>query len=323
MLVQRSASLSSCSAGASYAITPNFTLTAFDIAGAAPGSPGTTVLSLEGLVTAVTEGADGFEVQRPAFMSEPATSLKVSTETGTSLQGVDGLKSLAVGMFVDLDGQLQADGSVRATRVSVADPAAVDVRRGIVVSVYRQGTPILYLKPIEGQGKDGLVDEEPYDFSNTTFRISGQLSNVQQLPFGATFTSANILPGQNVYVSSPAFVTCCGQEYYAPSTTITLMPQTIDGTVIGSTVSGDFTIYTVELADYDLFVSLASQPAQPTLLAQPNLVQVYVDKGTRMLSTDPVAVGNTLRFYGLVFDDQGVLRMDCAQINDGVTLAAD
>jgi hypothetical protein len=32
------------------------------------------------------------------------------------------------------------------------------------------------------------------------------------------------------------------------------------------------------------------------------------------------AAGSTLRFYGLVFNDQGVLRMDCAQINDGVPL---
>jgi hypothetical protein len=40
-----------------------------------------------------------------------------------------------------------------------------------------------------------------------------------------------------------------------------------------------------------------------------------------MLNGDPVAVGSTFRFYGLVFNDQGVLRMDCAQINDDVPLS--
>jgi hypothetical protein len=37
-----------------------------------------------------------------------------------------------------------------------------------------------------------------------------------------------------------------------------------------------------------------------------------------MLNTSPVAVGGVARFYGLVFNDNGTLRMDCAQINDGV-----
>jgi hypothetical protein len=320
MLVQQSATLSSCSGGASYAITPAFTLTSFDIANAPPGSASNTVLSLEGVVTAVSGSSGSFEVQRPAYMSEPATSLKVSIDNGTALQGIDGLASLAIGMFVNLDGAIQADGSVHATRVAVADPVAVDVRTGPILSVFNQAIPILDIKPIEGQGKDGLVDIEAYDFSNTTFHISSQLSNVQQLPFAATFNAANMVAGQNVYLSSPAFVTCCGLQYYAPATTITLMPQMIDGAVLGSSISGNFTIYAVELSNYDLFVSLAAQPAQATLLTQPDQVQVYVDGSTRMLNSDPVAVGSTLRFYGLVFNDQGVLRMDCAQINDGVPL---
>jgi uncharacterized protein DUF5666 len=321
MLIQQSITLSSCSGGASYAIRPTFTLSSFDIANAPPGSASTTALSLEGAVTAVNGTSGSFAVQRPATLSEPATSLTVSIDAGTALQGIDGLTSLGVGMFVDLDGAIQADGSVHATRVAVADPAAVDVRRGPILSVFNQATPIVEIRPIEGQGKDGLVDVESYDFSSTTFHISDQLSNVQQLPFAATFNAANMVPGQNVYLSSPAFVTCCGAEYYAPATTITLMPQTIDGTVLGSSVSGNFTVYAVQLSNYDLFTSLAVQAAQSTLLTQPNQVQVYVDSSTQMLNSDPVAIGGTLRFYGLVFNDQGVLRMDCARINDGVPLS--
>jgi hypothetical protein len=320
MLVHQSATLSSCSSEASYSIRPTFTLTSFDIANVPPGSESNTVLSLEGEVAAVSAASGSFQMQRPAHMSKPATSLKVSIDDGTALQGIDGLASLAAGMFVDLDGAIQTDGSVHATRVAVVNPVAVDVRRGPILTVFNQAIHIVDIKPIEGQVKDGLVDTESYDFSSTTFHISGQLSNVQQLPFAATFNAANMVPGQNIYLSSPEFVTCCGQQYYAPATTITLMPQTIDGTVLGSSISGNFTIYAVELSNYDLFASLAAQPAQATLLSQPNQVQVYVDSSTRMLNSDPVAVGSTLRFYGLVFNDQGVLRMDCAQINDGVPL---
>jgi hypothetical protein len=320
MLVQRSATFSSCSGGATYAITPSFTLSSFDIAAVSTGSASNTALSLEGAVTSVSGTSGSFEILRPVYMSEPATSLKVSIDDSTGFQGLDGLPSLAVGTFVELDGAIQADGSVHATRVAVADPTAVDVRRGPILSVIRQATPIVDIKPIEGLGKDGLVDVEPYDFSNTTFRISGQLSNVQQLPFTATFNAANMVPGQYVYLSSPAFVTCCGGEYYAPATTMTLMPQTIDGIVLAVGTSGNFTVYSVELSGSDLFPTLATQPAQATLLTQPNEVKVYVDSGTRMFNSDPVGLGSTLRFYGLVFNDQGVLRMDCAQINDGVPL---
>jgi hypothetical protein len=45
---------------------------------------------------------------------------------------------------------------------------------------------------------------------------------------------------------------------------------------------------------------------------------VYADSNTQQLNTNPVAVGSVVRFYGLVFNDNGTLRMDCAQINDGV-----
>jgi len=321
MLVQQSAILSSCSGAASYAIKPSFTLTSFDIANAAPGSASTTALSLEGAVTAVSDTSGNFEVQRPAYLYQSATSLKVTIDDGTALQGVDGLASLTAGMFVDFDGAIQADGSVHATRVAVADPAAVDVRRGPVISVFRQATPIVVILPIEGQGKDGVVNTETYDFSSTTFHISGQLPNVPQLPFAATFNAATMVPGQSVYLSSPAFVTCCGQDYYAPATTMTLMPQTIDATVVGSSLNGNFTIYAVELPSDALFATLAVQPAQATLLTRPDQVQVYVDSSTRMLNSNPVALGSTFRFYGLVFNDQGVLRMDCAAINDGVALS--
>jgi hypothetical protein len=44
-----------------------------------------------------------------------------------------------------------------------------------------------------------------------------------------------------------------------------------------------------------------------------------VDTNTQLLNSDPVAVGSLLRFNGLVFNDNGTLRMDCAQISDGVT----
>jgi hypothetical protein len=97
-----------------------------------------------------------------------------------------------------------------------------------------------------------------------------------------------------------------------------LVPQTINGTVSAVSTNGGFTVYTVTLAPYDLLPVLAAQAGLPTQLTNPNTVLVYADSNTQMLNANSVSVGGVFRFYGLVFNDSGTLRMDCAQINDGV-----
>lgn len=95
--------------------------------------------------------------------------------------------------------------------------------------------------------------------------------------------------------------------------------QTATRTTVSAIASqGSFTTCTVTLAPYDLFPALAMQPGQTTLLTDPDTVVVYVDSNTQMLNTNPIAAGGVVRFYGLVFNDNGTLRMDCAQVNDGV-----
>jgi len=63
---------------------------------------------------------------------------------------------------------------------------------------------------------------------------------------------------------------------------------------------------------------LAVQPGQTTFLTNPGEVDVYGDNNTQQLSSQPLAPGSTLRSHRLVFNDKGTLRMDCAQVNDGV-----
>jgi hypothetical protein len=53
-------------------------------------------------------------------------------------------------------------------------------------------------------------------------------------------------------------------------------------------------------------------------VTNPGSIVVYVDSNTQQLNSTPLAAGSVLRFNGLVFNDNGILRMDCAQINDGV-----
>jgi hypothetical protein len=64
------------------------------------------------------------------------------------------------------------------------------------------------------------------------------------------------------------------------------------------------------------------QQGQASLLSNPSEVQVYVDTSTQLLNSQPLSSGGTFRFYGLVFNDNGTLRMDCAQVNDGVPVTS-
>jgi len=57
------------------------------------------------------------------------------------------------------------------------------------------------------------------------------------------------------------------------------------------------------------------------LLTHADLVEIYTDSSTAMLNTEPLTNGSTGRFYGLIFNDNGSLKMDCAQVRDGVDVA--
>jgi hypothetical protein len=45
---------------------------------------------------------------------------------------------------------------------------------------------------------------------------------------------------------------------------------------------------------------------------------VYADNNTQPLTSALVGVGSLARFRGLIFNNNGTLRMDCGQILDGV-----
>jgi hypothetical protein len=69
-----------------------------------------------------------------------------------------------------------------------------------------------------------------------------------------------------------------------------------------------------------LIPTLAVQPGQITVLTDPSNVVVYANGNTQLLNTKPLAVGSVVRFNGMLFNDNGTLRMDCGQVNDGVAV---
>lgn len=305
-----------------FSMTPTFNLTPFTLSPSPTNSGNGKVSGLVATVASVGTTPSNLTLTI-AGGGLGTRSLSASTDSATVFQGVSGAAALSPGMFVNVDGAIQSDASLLVTRIAVEDSSAINDSSGPVMFVdnvvpalelYGR-TELGSLQTINGQS--GIYFDTPYfDASNAAFNISGQLSNLQNLPFVPSFNASNVVAGQNVDVTSADFILIGGIG--TPAYTITLVPQTIDGQIVGSQQSGSFVDYTVSLASYDLFPALAVQQGQTTLLTNPTQVEVYVDSNTQQLNTTPLGVGSTFRFYGLVFNDNGTLRMDCAEINDGV-----
>jgi hypothetical protein len=301
------------SVAGSASITPTFNLTPITIAAQPTNGADGKATGLHGSIDTIATNGASFSVT-----SADGPSWQVTTNASTLFQGISGASQLATGLPVDMDVAIQADSSLLATRVAVYDTntANLSVMSGPLLQVSPSITALLPLMDQNQGPLFGGLPEGPFNFSfsSAAFQTSGQFANIQSLPFSASFTASNMVGGQAVLWTTHATTVSA----YIPATTVTLIPQTIDGTVGAVSTSGSFTIYSVRLAAYDLFPNLAAAPGQPPLLTDPNTVIVYVDTNTQLLNSEPVAVGSLLRFNGLVFNDNGTLRMDCGQISDGV-----
>ena len=301
-------------------ITPSFTLTAMAstaqmMSSAPPGETG-----LVGVISALASDGGGFNV---AGADGPAWSVKANGST--VFQGVAGLSGLSVGQPVNFDASPQSDGSLLASRVEVTDAnvSELTVWRGPMIFISSTEQRTLFVTERLGALFSGVEGEGgPWSLgfgADAIYQTSAQFSNLSSLPFSAIFGSNNIVAGQNVYLSTHASAFPNSPGLVAV-TTVTLLPQTINGTVTAVGSAGSFSTYTVALANYNLFSALATQEGQTTILTNPGSVVVYVDTSTQTLNAAPLAIGNLLRFYGLVFNDNGTLRMDCAEVLDGVAL---
>ena len=296
--------------GDSFAITPVFNLTSVPVSSHPINDQNGQESGLDGTVATVNAQGNSF-----SFQTGDHVTLSLQTDGNTVYQGIRSFSSLAAGMFVTLDAAIQSDGSLLATRIEVADITAVDVLMGKMLDVGPSpsvaGATIIDVFGAQQQGPDFTSFPAFYQryqlATNTTFRTAGQFSNVASLPFPASFAAASLIAGQNVYVSSPAISFQSIPTTIA--TTVTLMPQTINGTVTAVSASGNFQIYTVALAPNDFLTAVNTAT---TIVA-------YVDSSAQTLNTSPIAVGSLLRFNGLLFNDGGTLRLDCAQVTDGVT----
>lgn len=305
LLVSPSVTLSSCynpGGGYTWTFTPTFNLAALTLVSQPTNPENGKITGLHGEIAAID--GNSFTIALP--VAEGPQTLLASANTATVYQGISDSSGLGVGTLIDMDGTLQSDGSLLATRIAVYDTAATNVVVGPLLYVVSSASDITMV-PNQEFGASFQTQEAfggfTFNYGSVAFQISQQLTNLQSLPFIPSFTATNMVAGQNVYLTAPA-IPSAGP--FVDARTVTLIPQTIDGTISATSNSGSFAVL------------MAVQPEQQTLLTNPNQVDVYVDSNTQMLNSEQLSVGNTLRFSGLIFNDNGTLRMDCAEVNDGV-----
>lgn len=297
--------------------SPVFTLVRTPLASQPTNSGNGKMLGLIGIAKAIA-GSSMSVSSLGDVNAGPTPAWQFQLDSTTVYQGISGVSQLVAGLPIDMDAILQPDGSLLATRVEVlnTNPSSLSIAYGPLMMPYSSmsGTNALV------EQSNGFISHgyDMYGFGGAQFRTSGQFTNLQSLPFTPKFDAATFAWGQNVLISSNAAEVNGVPPIPVPVTTATLIPQTIDGVVTATGSEGSFATYTISLAPYDLFPNLDVQPKQPTLVTNPGTVVVYADSNTQLNGTTAPSVGQTARFYGLVFNDGGTLRMDCAQISTGV-----
>jgi hypothetical protein len=300
-----------------YTIDPVFTLTPVIIAIA----PQPTDES-NGKVTVIDAQVKSLGADGKTIMLETADgiALTVVSNATTVFQGVTGgFSSLATNMIFNFDAAIQSDGSLLATRIEVPDAMTVaSVGGPFTLPVI---APAVFSTLSLDQNGCTIVQApfcgNIYHLNNTVFNVSGELTNLANLPIPASFASSNFLQGQNVLVTSSGVP---GFESVEEALTLTLLPQTVNGTVSGVSNEGGFAVYTVTLAPYDLIPVLQNFTSNtpPPHLSNPSTIIVYADTHVSFLNSGTIAVGSVIRARGAIFDDNGTARMDAIAIYDGV-----
>jgi len=316
--VPQSYTLTGIGTTATYTISPVFALSEVPIAPQPTSNADGKVTGIDAQITSINTAGNSFVAQTPGGIS-----LTVSAGAGTAYQGIANLSALTTGMLVNLDMDIEADASLMATRVEV-DSASGGI--GIIgplmtqVGSFTDEFVTVWLEGVGCVNSSGVTIAfcgRVFQYSgNTVFGASGQLTNGQNLPFPATFNNSSITPGRMLSVYSSDTTS---QQPAQNATSILLTPQTVDAAVTSVSNTGGFSVYSLELAPYSLIPTLQEQSADPyPAVSVPTNVVAYTNSNTRMLNSAPIAVGSVLRFRGAVFYDNGTLRMDCVQVNDGV-----
>jgi hypothetical protein len=300
LLVDLLASQSVAISGTTVTVTPTFSLKPIPPATAAPpmGQNGT---GMQQMATVVS-------VSGTSLTLEPGSgaNFTVTTNSSTVLQGFTALSALTAGELVQVDFIVQTGGIYLATRIQLATPAAtgqppISLLSGPVTSV----TPGTGFKMVLMQGVGPTVPVSATAVSvltvttnsSTAWAIAPQFVSLTGLPFTPSFSPTNLVAGQTVGVIASSVSTVPPPSATAAS--VTLIPQTIGGTVTKVATSGSYTAYTLTLNSGSAFTSLSGASTITVYTSSATVGPVATATGA---APPTIAPGSNVRFNGLIFN---------------------
>ena len=255
-----------------------------------------SVVSVSGTTPDGSDGRDGSSV------------VVTTTSSNTSFQGFTSLASLTTGELVDVDVAQLASGTLVALRIHLGSSNPMNQLIGPVTAT--TGKPVTsFTQTVRqwlGSATASTTAGTSYTIAvanSTTFATDAGMGSLPSLPFTPAFTASTLSAGQNV-----AVVTSALSGTTATAATVTLVPQTVGGTVASITaLSGGYSAYTVTLATGSALGNLTGATS----------VVVYSNANTQFMNAAAIAVGSTVRFNGLLFNDAGTLRLVGGTCSDG------
>ena len=295
-LVAKSVAIS----GSTVTVTPTFHISAAPIRAQPTNGTDGLECGVKGKISAL--GTNQFTLINPAGISMTVTVNSNTTYQGNGLTAFSGL---TVGMFVEVDLELQTDGTILAERVEQEVPptAVNNMLVGPVTAV--TGSPATSFEQVARQ-QIGIATSSPVQkntitiTSSTKFIMPGRFTNVMtsaSLPFTPTFDASSIFKGQVVAVATSGVT-----NNTATALAVKLAPQTIGGTITAVTAASCMTCwakYTVTLPSDSWLAALTGKTT----------VVVYSPPVMQAIASSTAAMNSNIRFNGFLFSDSGTLTM--------------
>lgn len=289
--------------GSAVTVTPDFHVAVAPIAAAPTNGLNGLMCGVKGKVTAL--GTNAFTIT-----TGNGVSLSINVNAGTNYQGLSGFSALAVNAMVEVDIQVEADGSLLAVRVEeqAAPNATGQMLVGPVTAV--TGSPatsftMLVRQQINGASSTAVGAQVTVTISGTTqFVLPGRFTGlVLQDAVGEAFSASTLFAGQVVGVATSDL-----SGTSATAQAVGLSPQTVDGTIASITPpSGSGPGWQTVVLTLNSGSWLATLTGKSSVIV---LVPAGIPNNPlQAINSSTLAVGDTARYNGFLFDDSGTLTL--------------
>jgi len=285
-LVAKSVTIS----GSTVTVTPQFHVAPAPIASTPTNGTNGLQCGIKGKVSAL--GTNQFTLTNPEGIS-----LVINVNSSTQYQGLSGFSALATGMLVEVDVQMQTDGTLLALRVEedVPPTATANLLVGPVIAV--TGSPATSFTEIvrESIGPSPVatpVQKDTINITNTTqFQLPGRWKNLgSAVPFAPTFDASTLFAGQVVATQTNGVT-----SNTATALSVTLTPQTVEGTITGGAVPACIPCWG------QLTLTLPSGSWLAVVTGQSTVEVIVPTVGMQALPGASTAANSVVRFNGFLF----------------------